>query len=185
MTPLSPSVSSAITNASVAANQPSSSSMSTRSLGKCHYGSVFCQSSSSCVLTTPRHWAARCAELDLRLVSQGRRYRRGSSWLCLFSFGWCTCGEGDGDADYLPPHCFINDVFLCLPLTSVFVWLGLYAFLQLIVLSVVNWVGTAVNHWWKDNRTWETFVKIQRIHGIISYGIKWKYEWHVSQCIDQ
>ena len=27
-------------------------------------------------------WAALCAEPDLRLESPGRRYRRGSSWLC-------------------------------------------------------------------------------------------------------
>ena len=70
------------------------------------------------LLTTPRRWAAWCAEPDLRLESPGRRYRRGSSWLCdrdgsirirsasLVSLGWCirrgTRGEGDGDADYLP-----------------------------------------------------------------------------------
>jgi len=57
---------------------------------------------------------------DLQLESPGRRYRRGSSWLCdrdpqgfglqvesLVSLGWCirrgTRGEGDGDTDYLPP----------------------------------------------------------------------------------
>ena len=34
------------------------------------------------LLTTPRRWAALHAGPDLRLESPGRRYRRGSYWLC-------------------------------------------------------------------------------------------------------